>query len=90
MTTTKLSISFDRELEEAIRLSALKEDRSLSSWIAEAATQRLRTLALADALQAWEQENGALTRDEIERANRVFDRAARKNARPSRKNSSAA
>ena len=83
MATRKLSISFEENLEAAIRASASHEERSVSSWIAEAALQRLRLLALGEAVTAWEGEHGALTEAEIANADRVFERAARRRSRKS-------
>ena len=83
MATRKLSISFEANLEAAIRASASHEDRSVSSWIAQAAMQRLRLLALGEAVTAWEDEHGVLTEAEIANADRVFERATRSQGRKS-------
>jgi hypothetical protein len=76
--TTKLSISFDKDLEEAIRNAAALEQRSVSSWIADAALQRLRLVALGNAVAEWEATNGPLTETEIEAADKAFVRAAKR------------
>jgi hypothetical protein len=75
MSTTKLSISFEKELEQAIRSAAAAGDQSVSSWIAEAAQRKLQFERLGEAVRAWEAENGALTADELEQASRTFDKA---------------
>jgi hypothetical protein len=83
MATRKLSISFDQKLEAAIRSAAISEQRSVSSWIAEAALQRLRLIALGEAVSSWEAEHGALTEKEIGEADRIFERAANRRTRKS-------
>jgi hypothetical protein len=75
--TTKLSISFESELEQAIRSAAAAGEQSVSSWIAEAAQQKLRSERLDRAVRAWEVENGVLTEEELAAANTILDRAAK-------------
>jgi hypothetical protein len=66
----KLSISFESQLAEAVRAAAARTGRPLSSWLAEAATAKLRAEALAEFLAEWEAEHGALTVEEIAKAER--------------------
>ena len=68
MKVDKLSVSFDAELGEAVRAAAERSGRGLSGWLAEAAAARLRAEALADFLDGWEAEHGALSAEEIARA----------------------
>lgn len=61
----KLSISFDPDLGDAVRGAARHRGSSLSAWLSEAATAKLRAEALADYLEEWEAEHGPLTADEL-------------------------
>ncbi len=64
----KLSVSFDPNLGDAVRAAAKRSGRGLSGWLAEAAAARLRSEALADFLDSWEAEHGALTAEELAQA----------------------
>lgn len=64
----KLSVSFDADLGDAVRAAAKRSGRGLSRWLADAATARLRAESLAEFLETWEAEHGALTPDELARA----------------------
>jgi hypothetical protein len=66
----KMSISFDPELGDAVRSAASRAGEPLSSWLADAAARKLRAEALAEFLDGWEAEHGALTAEEIARAER--------------------
>jgi hypothetical protein len=66
----KLSISFEPELGDAVRSAASRAGRPVSAWLAEAAASKLRAEALAEFLTGWETEHGALTADELARAER--------------------
>jgi hypothetical protein len=70
VSVDKLSISFESQLAEAVRAAAARAGRPLSSWLAEAAAVKLRAEALAGFLAEWEAEHGALTVEEIARAER--------------------
>jgi hypothetical protein len=61
----KLSISFDSDLGNAVRGAAHHRGSSLSAWLADAATAKLRAEALAGYLEDWEEEHGELTADEL-------------------------
>lgn len=76
-----MSASFDLKLGEAIRASAVGAGQSVSAWLAEAARDRLRLEALAEAVTAWEQEFGPLTEAEIDHADRVLERVATRHGR---------
>ena len=67
MAVDKLSVSFEPELGEAIRAAAEAEDASVSAWLAEAARDRLRNLALGVALDELIAESG-LTEEELAEA----------------------
>jgi hypothetical protein len=68
MKVDKLSISFEPELGDAVRSAAAQAGKPVSSWLAEAAASKLRADALAEFLASWETEHGALTAEEITRA----------------------
>jgi hypothetical protein len=64
MKVDKLSVSFDPDLGDAVR-EAAKRRGGLSRWLAEAAAAKLRSEALAEYLDSWEAEHGALSADEL-------------------------
>jgi hypothetical protein len=66
----KLSISFEPELGDAVRSAAAQAGKPVSSWLAEAASSKLRAEALAEFLAHWQAEHGVLTAQEIARAER--------------------
>jgi len=68
MSVDKMSVSFESELGNAVRSAAAQGGRPLSSWLAEAAASKLRAEALTELLAAWEAEHGALTTEEMARA----------------------
>jgi hypothetical protein len=72
----KLSISFEPELGDAVRSAAAQAGKPVSSWLAEAAASKLRAEALAEFLAGWQAEHGALTAEEIGRAERELGLAA--------------
>jgi hypothetical protein len=72
----KLSISFEPELGDAVRSAAGKAGKPVSSWLAEAAASKLRAEALAEFLAGWQAEHGALTAEEVGRAERELGLAA--------------
>ncbi len=68
MKVDKLSISLAPDLGDAVRDAARRRGASLSAWLAEAAAAKLRAEALADYLDHWEVQHGAITGDELARA----------------------
>lgn len=68
MKVDKLSVSFDADLGDAVRAAARQRGVGVSRWLAEAAAAKLRTEALAQYLDDWEAEHGALTADELAQA----------------------
>ena len=68
MRVDKISVSFNIELGDAVRSAAAHAGQPLSSWLAEAAASKLRAEALAQFLAIWESEHGALTAEELARA----------------------
>jgi hypothetical protein len=76
MKVDKLSISFEPELGDAVRSAAAQAGKPVSSWLAEAAASKLRADALAEFLASWETEHGALTAEEVARAERELGLAS--------------
>ena len=70
MKVDKLSISFEPDLGDAVRAAAAQAGKPVSTWLAEAAATKLRAEALATFLDEWEGEHGALTPEDIARAER--------------------
>jgi hypothetical protein len=65
MGVEKMSISVDGPLGAAIRAAAQEAGQPVSTWVAQAAQARLRSVALARFLDEWQAENGAFTAAEI-------------------------
>ncbi len=63
-----MSVPFDAVLGDDVRRPARAAGVGLSSWLAGAAAAKLRVEALRGFLDAWEAEHGALTADELGRA----------------------
>jgi hypothetical protein len=76
MTVRKLSISVPAEIEETIKAAAAEEGKSVSAWLAEAATEKARATALHAAGRAaarelvaeYESEHGPLPVESRQRA----------------------
>jgi len=56
------------EIGAAVRKAAAQQGRSVSSWLADAAADRLRNELLGAALDAWEAEDGPFTQQELDDA----------------------
>lgn len=65
MKVDKLSVSFDPALGDAVRGAARHRGSSVSAWLADAASTKLRAEALAEYLDGWEAEHGSLGADEL-------------------------
>jgi hypothetical protein len=78
MQVDRLSITLEPRLGAAVRKAAKRAGVSVSAWIAEATAARVRNLALRDALDAWDQEDGPLTRDDVQSAARALGMLAGK------------
>ena len=78
-----MSVSFDLDLGEAIRLSAEREGLSVSAWLARSARDRLRLEAMGVAISAWEERFGALTDAELADAEKLLDEAEKRGRRKS-------
>ena len=70
MKVDKMSISLEADLGASVRDAARRAGTGLSSWLAEAASAKLRAEALAAFLDDWEHENGPLSADELAAAER--------------------
>ncbi|HUZ85076.1 MAG TPA: hypothetical protein VMU66_10300 [Gaiellales bacterium] len=76
MTVRKLSISVPAEVEETIKAAAASEGKPVSTWLAEAATEKARATALHAAGRAaarelitdYEDEHGPLPEESRRRA----------------------
>jgi hypothetical protein len=82
MKVDKLSVSFDPNLGDAVRAAARRSGRGLSGWLSEAAATQLRAEALADFLDSWEAEHGALTAEELAQATAELGLPATPKAEP--------
>ena len=58
MTVSKLSVSFEPELANAIKEAAEDEGETVSAWLAEAARQRVRNLLLGKFIAEMMEEHG--------------------------------
>jgi hypothetical protein len=65
MSADRITISLDGELGRAVREAADREGKSVSGWLSEAATRRLRNELLGVALGHWFDEIGHPTEAEL-------------------------
>ncbi|MXW34958.1 MAG: CopG family transcriptional regulator [Chloroflexi bacterium] len=68
MGVDKISVSFDAALGDEVRRAARRDEQGLSAWLAGAARAKLRAEALRAFLDAWKQEHGPFTAEEMRRA----------------------
>ena len=64
----RLSVTMVPEIGAAVREAAAREGTSVSTWLTEAAAQRLRNDLLGVALDQWEAEDGPFREDELNAA----------------------
>jgi hypothetical protein len=64
----RFSVTMPPEIGAAVRKAAAQQGRSVSSWLADAAADRLRNELLGAALDAWEAEDGPFTQQELDEA----------------------
>jgi hypothetical protein len=81
MQVDRLSITLEPRLGAAVRKAAKRAGVSVSAWIAEATAARIRNLALREALDAWDEEDGPLTADEIDAGARTLEMLRPRKAR---------
>jgi hypothetical protein len=67
-TVDRLSVTMAPQIGAAVREAAAREGTSVSSWLTEAAAQRLRNDLLGVALDQWEAEDGPFTDNELNAA----------------------
>jgi hypothetical protein len=65
MKVDKMSVSMDPNLGDEVRAAAQHSGKNLSSWMAEAASAKLRSEALSKFLDDWEDQHGPLTSEEL-------------------------
>lgn len=64
----RFSVTMPPDLGEGVRQAAARQGMSVSTWISEAAADRLRNELLGAALDEWESEDGPFTEDELDAA----------------------
>jgi hypothetical protein len=64
----RFSVTMPPELGEGVRQAAARQGISVSTWLSEAAADRLRNELLGEALDAWESEDGSFTEAELDAA----------------------
>ena len=82
MAAVKLSVTVERRVAEGARAAAAGSGQTLSAYITEAVSRRLRQDALRDAVRAFEDEHGSFTAEERARARDTADRLERAAATP--------
>lgn len=68
MKVDKISISISPDLGDDVRAAAERAGLSVSAWLAEAASARLRRQGLADLLAEWQAKHGRITPAELSKA----------------------
>lgn len=72
----KLAVSFEAPLADQIQLAASQETHgNVSAWLADAARQKIRQRALAEAVAAYEAEHGEITNEELTEVRRAWPQA---------------
>lgn len=64
----RFSVTMPPELGEGVRQAAARQGTSVSTWLSEAAADRLRNELLGAALDEWESEDGPFTEAELNAA----------------------
>jgi hypothetical protein len=64
----RFSVTMPPELGEGVRQAAARHGTSVSTWLTEAAADRLRNELLGAALDEWESEEGSFTKAELDAA----------------------
>ncbi|MBO0842260.1 MAG: hypothetical protein J2O46_03680 [Nocardioides sp.] len=67
-TSPKLAITVAPDVYDGIKEQAEREGVSVSAWVTEAARDRLKIIEGLAAVAEWEAEHGALSEDELARA----------------------
>jgi hypothetical protein len=64
----RFSVTMPPELGRGVRQAAARQGTSVSTWLSEAAADKIRNELLGAALDAWESEDGPFTEDELDAA----------------------
>lgn len=72
MRVDRLSVALEPALGAAVRRAAARSGSSVSGWISQAATDRLRNDLLGAALDAWEADIGPFSEEELDAAARLL------------------
>jgi hypothetical protein len=64
----RFSVTMPPDLGDGVRQAAARQGTSVSTWLSEAAADRLRNELLGAALDEWEAEDGAFTETELHEA----------------------
>jgi hypothetical protein len=64
----RFSVTMPPELGEGVRQAAARQGTSVSTWLTEAAADKLRNEFLGAALDQWEAEDGSFTQAELDEA----------------------
>ena len=64
----RFSVTMPPELGEGVRQAAARQGTSVSTWLSDAAADRLRNELLGAALDAWESEDGSFIEAELDEA----------------------
>ena len=76
----RLSVTMPPQIGTAVREAAAREGTSVSTWLTEAAAQRLRNDLLGVALDQWETEDGPFSEDELNAAAKALRGPRRRGA----------
>jgi hypothetical protein len=74
MAVRKRSVSLEDEVAAGVERAAEEDGVSVSSWLSEAARQRLLVRAGLEGVRQWEAEAGALTPEERRAGELALDR----------------
>lgn len=64
----RFSVTMPPDLGEGVRQAAARQGTSVSTWLTEAAADKLRNELLGSALDQWESEDGPFTQAELAEA----------------------
>lgn len=76
----RFSVTMPPELGNAVRKAAAREGASVSTWLSEAAADKIRNELLGAALDAWEAENGPFSDEELNAAAAALSTTSRSDA----------
>lgn len=76
MAVRKLSVALDASIAERAASAAERHGQSLSAWLSAAAGRALVVEDGLAAVQAWENEHGDVTDEELAWADTILDRTA--------------